>query len=73
MLRQWEGFTTTFLHLFRGWEGALAVGLALLPAKVLHELGHAYAAKRHGLPVAPMGVALMVLYPVFYTTRRAWG
>lgn len=72
VLRQWEGFTTTFLHLF-SWEGALAVGLALFAAKVLHELGHAYAAKRQGLPVPTMGVALMVLYPVLYTdTTAAW-
>jgi putative peptide zinc metalloprotease protein len=72
VLRQWEAFTTTFLHLF-SWEGALAVGLALVSAKLLHELGHAYAAKREGLPVPTMGVALMVLYPVLYTdTTAAW-
>ncbi|MGP9820166.1 HlyD family efflux transporter periplasmic adaptor subunit [Salinarimonas sp. NSM] len=71
-LRQWDAFLTTFVYLF-SWQGALAVGLALVAAKLLHELGHAYAAKREGLPVPTMGVALMVLYPVLYTdTTAGW-
>ncbi|MGJ3262746.1 MAG: HlyD family efflux transporter periplasmic adaptor subunit [Salinarimonas sp.] len=71
-LRQWDAFLTTFLYLF-SWQGALAVGVALVAAKLLHEFGHAYAAKRAGLPVPTMGVALMVLYPVLYTdTTAGW-
>ncbi|MCG6122855.1 MAG: HlyD family efflux transporter periplasmic adaptor subunit [Microvirga sp.] len=71
-LRRWDEFATTFLHVFT-LEGALLAGVALLFAKALHELAHAYAAKREGLPVPTMGVALMVLYPVLYTdTTAAW-
>ncbi len=71
-LRQWESFTTTFLHLF-SWQGLAAIGIGLLFTKIAHELAHAYAAKREGLAVPTMGVALMVLYPVLYTdTTAAW-
>ena len=71
-LRQWEAFTTTFLHLF-SWQGLAAIAIALIITKIAHELAHAHAAKRDGLPVSTMGVALMVLYPVLYTdTTAAW-
>src|SRR5688500_3708598 len=42
-------------------------------AKVLHELGHAYTAHRHGCRVPAMGAAFLVLWPVLYTdTNEAW-
>lgn len=70
--RQWDEFLHTFLHFFT-LEGALTAGLALGAAKVLHELGHAYAAKHHGCRVATMGVAFMVMWPVLYTdSSGAW-
>lgn len=70
--RQWDQFLHTFLHFFT-LEGALAAGLTLGAAKVLHELGHAYAAKHHGCRVATMGVAFMVMWPVLYTdSSGAW-
>lgn len=70
--RQWDVFLNTFLHFF-SLEGAALSGLALLTAKVLHELGHAYTAKRFGCRVPTMGVALMVMWPVLYTdTSAAW-
>ncbi|MEN4922945.1 HlyD family efflux transporter periplasmic adaptor subunit [Achromobacter spanius] len=70
--RQWDQFLHTFLHFFT-LEGALAAGVTLGAAKVLHELGHAYAAKHHGCRVATMGVAFMVMWPVLYTdSSGAW-
>ncbi|WMD18981.1 HlyD family efflux transporter periplasmic adaptor subunit [Achromobacter seleniivolatilans] len=70
--RQWDQFVHTFLHFFT-LEGALAAGVTLGAAKVLHELGHAYAAKHHGCRVATMGVAFMVMWPVLYTdSSGAW-
>lgn len=70
--RQWDQFLHTFLHFFT-LEGALAAAVTLGAAKVLHELGHAYAAKHHGCRVATMGVAFMVMWPVLYTdTSGAW-
>lgn len=72
VLRQWDHFAHTFLHFF-SWEGAALMALALTAAKVLHELGHAWTARRYGCRVPTMGVALMVLWPVLYTdTSEAW-
>ncbi|MEZ5774514.1 MAG: HlyD family efflux transporter periplasmic adaptor subunit [Hyphomicrobiaceae bacterium] len=54
-------------------EGAAAVALALAVGKSVHELAHAYAARRHGVAVPSMGIALVVLLPVLYTeTSAAW-
>ncbi|MEM8791287.1 MAG: HlyD family efflux transporter periplasmic adaptor subunit [Pseudomonadota bacterium] len=70
--RQWEEFTTTFLH-FISIEGALLYAVSLIGVKVLHELGHAYAATRSGCRVPTMGIAFIVLWPVLYTdTTDAW-
>jgi putative peptide zinc metalloprotease protein len=72
VLRQWDVFVTTFVHLF-SWQGLAAIGIGLIVAKIAHELAHAYAARREGLAVPTMGIALMVLYPVLYTdTTAAW-
>ena len=72
VLRQWDGFVTTFVHLF-SWQGLAAIGIGLIFAKIAHELAHAYAAKHEGVAVPTMGIALMVLYPVLYTdTTAAW-
>ncbi len=71
-LRQWDRFVHTFVG-YLNLEGALCFGAALFVAKLLHELGHAYTAKRFGCRVPTMGVALLVLYPVLYTdTTDAW-
>jgi len=70
--RRWDEFRATFLHFF-SWEGAALMALALFGAKLAHELGHAYSARRHGCSVPTMGVALLVLWPVLYTdTSGAW-
>lgn len=70
--RQWDGFLTTFMHFFT-WQGVVFYGAALLFAKILHELGHAYSAHRAGCRVPSMGVAFLVMWPVLYTdTSDAW-
>ncbi|VVP53369.1 hypothetical protein PS862_05534 [Pseudomonas fluorescens] len=70
--RDWQRFIGTFPHLF-SLGGALAFGLALLFAKLCHEFGHAFMAKRAGCRVQSMGVAFMVLLPMFYTdVSDAW-
>lgn len=48
-------------------EGLLKYGLAITCVKLIHEMSHAYTAKRFGLYVPSMGVALIVLWPMFYT------
>lgn len=70
--RQWEDFTSTFLH-FISLEGALLYAVSLIVVKIAHELGHAYAAIRAGCRVPTMGVAFLVLWPILYTdTTDAW-
>lgn len=70
--RQWDAFTHTFLHFF-SLEGAALAGITLLATKVIHELGHAYTAKRFGCHVTSMGVAFMVMMPLLFTdTSGAW-
>jgi putative peptide zinc metalloprotease protein len=69
---QWESFTHSFAFMVTP-EGAALTGAALIFAKVVHELGHGYAARRFGCRVPAMGVALMVLWPVLWTdTTEAW-
>lgn len=70
--RDWQRFLATFPHLF-SLGGALAFGIALTFAKLCHEFGHAFMAKRAGCRVQSMGLAFMVLLPMFYTdVSDAW-
>lgn len=70
--RQWDSFVHTF-HAYTTWQGLLGLGIALSLAKVLHELGHAFTAYRHGCRVPTMGIALLVMWPVLFTdTNEAW-
>ena len=72
VMRQWDSFQQTFLYFFT-LEGMLLFAVAIFIAKVIHELGHAYTAKRYGIRVPTMGIALLVLWPVLYTdTSEAW-
>ncbi|MDO1530358.1 HlyD family efflux transporter periplasmic adaptor subunit [Fulvimonas sp. R45] len=70
--RQWEHFAHTF-HAYTTWQGLLGLALALSFAKVVHEMGHALTAYRHGCKVPAMGVGLLVMWPVLFTdTSEAW-
>ncbi|NNJ92132.1 MAG: HlyD family efflux transporter periplasmic adaptor subunit, partial [Gammaproteobacteria bacterium] len=61
-----------FMHLFNV-QGLIVFAVALFVVKILHELGHAYVAKAYGCRVPVIGLALLVLWPVFYTdTTDAW-
>ncbi|HEX2011550.1 MAG TPA: HlyD family efflux transporter periplasmic adaptor subunit [Roseateles sp.] len=72
VVRDWERFLATFPHLF-SLGGAMAFGIALTFAKLCHEFGHAFMAKRAGCRVQSMGLAFMVLLPMFYTdVSDAW-
>jgi putative peptide zinc metalloprotease protein len=70
--RQWDSFSN---HLVNSFELSYIIGylLAIAVAKSLHELGHALTATRHGVRVAHMGVAFLVLWPILYTdTGESW-
>jgi putative peptide zinc metalloprotease protein len=70
--RQWDNFLASFPYFF-SMDGLIAYGIALSCVKVIHELGHAYTATRHGCRVPTMGVSLLVMMPVLYTdTTAAW-
>lgn len=70
--RDWGRFSATLVDTF-SWTGLLGYGLALTGIKVLHELGHAFTAKRYGCRVPAMGVAFLVMFPVAYTdTNEVW-
>lgn len=70
--RQWERFAATLVDTF-SWSGLASYGIVLVAVKVLHELGHAFTAKRLGCKVPAMGVAFLVLWPVAYTdTNEVW-
>jgi len=70
--RQWDRFTDTIVALF-DWSSFLLIAGTVVVVKILHELGHALTAHRHGCHVPTMGVAFMVLWPVLYTdTTDAW-
>jgi putative peptide zinc metalloprotease protein len=70
--RQWDVFLGTFVDMF-SVDGAIAFGVTLGCMKALHELGHAYTAKRFGCRVPTMGLALLVMVPVLYTdVNDAW-
>ena len=72
VVRQWEGFTAQLVDTF-SLEGLASYAVALVCVKTLHELGHAFTAKRLGCRVPTMGVAFMVLWPMAYTdTNEAW-
>ena len=70
--RQWDAFLSTF-HQFLSWEGGVAFALALIVVKALHELGHAFTAVRFGCRIPTIGVAFMLMTPLFYTdVSDAW-
>ncbi len=70
--RQWDVFSASLVDTFSG-PGLAAYGIALVAVKFLHELGHAFTAKRQGCRVPAMGVAFLVLWPVAYTdTNETW-
>ncbi len=72
VVRRWDVFTASLVDTFN-WEGLAAYGAALFVVKLLHELGHAFTAKRLGCRVPTMGVAFLVMWPVAYTdTNETW-
>lgn len=70
--RQSDQFMSQLVDVF-SLSGLLAYSFSLFMVKTLHELGHAYTAKRLGCRVPVMGVAFLVLWPMAYTdTNETW-
>ncbi|MET0333978.1 MAG: HlyD family efflux transporter periplasmic adaptor subunit [Rhizobacter sp.] len=70
--RRWGEFAGTLVDMLTP-AGFLQYGAMLIAVKALHELGHAFTAKRLGCRVPTMGVAFLVMYPMAYTdVTEAW-
>lgn len=70
--RQWDLFTASLVNTFN-WQGLTAFAVTLALAKFLHELGHAFTAKRYGCRVPTIGIAFLVLFPMAYTdVNEVW-
>lgn len=69
---QWDVFINQFGD-FMSPQGILFFFFTLIIVKIAHEFGHAFAAKKYGCKVPVMGVAFLVLWPMFYTdTNESW-
>jgi putative peptide zinc metalloprotease protein len=70
--RNWDQFHATLVDTL-SLQGLVSYGVAIAFVKVIHELGHAFTAKRFGCRVPAMGVAFLVMWPVAYTdTNEVW-
>lgn len=66
VLKEFEIFKSTFLYFF-SIEGFFYYAISLIFVKSIHELSHAFTAKRNGCKIPSIGVAFLVMMPVLYT------
>jgi putative peptide zinc metalloprotease protein len=72
LAREWTAYRESFAGLLT-FNGILASAIAASFAKVLHEMGHAFVARHHGVRVPVMGLGFLVMWPVLYTdTSDSW-
>lgn len=72
LAREWNAWTGSLAGMLT-FDGIVASAAAAFFAKILHELGHAFVARHHGVRVPVMGVAFLVLLPMLYTdTSDSW-
>lgn len=70
--REWYSVTDAMSRMLTP-NALLYYAVAVTFSKVVHELAHAYAARRYGVRVPTMGVAFLVLWPFLYTdTSETW-
>jgi putative peptide zinc metalloprotease protein len=65
-LPRMDEFFNSFIQIFT-LEGIILTTCVYTIIKIFHELAHAYTATKYGVPVPHMGVAFIILYPIFYT------
>lgn len=67
-----DEFFLTFTNFFTT-ESILLILVSTIFIKLVHEMGHAFVAVKYKVPISSMGVAMIVMYPIFYTeTTNAW-
>jgi putative peptide zinc metalloprotease protein len=70
--REWYSVTDAMSRMLTP-RAFLYYAIAVTFSKIVHELAHAYAARRYGVRVPTMGVAFLVLWPFLYTdTSESW-
>jgi len=70
--REWYSVTDAAARMFTP-SAFLYYAIAVSFSKVIHELAHAYAARRYGVRVPTIGVAFLVMWPYLYTdTGETW-
>src|SRR3954468_8516801 len=70
--REWYVFTDALGRMFTP-QVFPYYAIAVTFSKVVHELAHAFAARRYGVRVPTLGVAFLVLWPYLYTdTGETW-
>lgn len=70
----WTDLTQDMVDRLLAPHNLLLLWLVYPAVKALHELGHAYATKKHGGEVHEIGIMLLVLTPVPYVdATAAWG
>ncbi len=71
-IRDWYSFEYQLRNLW-SFSGLANIILTFIFVKLIHELAHAYSAKRHGVHVPVMGVAFLFMFPFPYTdTTESW-
>lgn len=68
--RLWESYSLSFVDLVSP-SGLFAYGLTVVLVKLMHELGHAFTAKRYGCRVPTMGIAFLVMWPESRPSSRS--
>lgn len=71
--QHWDELTNNLLDRVLSGDNLLLMALVYPAVKIVHELGHGYAAKATGREVREMGVMLLVLFPVPYVDASAAG
>ena len=71
--REWYSVTDAMSRMFTPQRVPLLRDRGHASPRSIHELAHAYAARRYGVRVPTMGVAFLVLWPFLYTdTSETW-
>lgn len=72
LMRHWDEFIHTFSYFFNV-KGLLIMSCTVMFSQALHELGHAFTAKKMGIRVPAMGLSFFLFCPILYTdTNEAW-
>ncbi len=68
---KWEALTGNLLDRVLAADNLLLLSLVYPVVKIVHELGHGYAAKANGREVREMGVMFLLFYPIPYVDASA--